>query len=284
MIDKTTYIYLNHYVTISGDEYLYIGSHTWNGPKGQLDPNYHGTSHVAIHFGWEPYVEEILEVIEQSRNLVAEREWIEKYAEQYGIADCALQFSKSTGWTSQYKPHGKLLNLHSNSAYQMHTKEVYDKVNKSYDVSKRLVAAQKRLKSIDLKGSAKKAAQTIHIKSSWCNERFDLQGFIGTCEDICKEFDIKHDTLESAISRLRKNGYSIVSHKILVKEGDKKNFFKALEHYRMCRLNDGFVGNYKQIEDHTGLPHGTVTTAMTNAYKKGKFLLRETGWEFSKII
>ena len=52
----------------------------------------------------------------------------------------------------------------------------------------------------------------------------------------------------------------------------------------MCRLNDGFVGNYKQIEDHTGLPHGTVTTAMTNAYKKGKFLLRETGWEFSKIF
>lgn len=114
-----TYIYLNTY---NGSvSYLYVGSHTWDGEG--LDPNYHGSSAVANRYGWLPDKIEILEVVTDD-TLHRERYWIEKYAEQYGIADCVFI---DNNWTRKYKRHGRLLNGHANEASQMHTPEIYQK-------------------------------------------------------------------------------------------------------------------------------------------------------------
>lgn len=105
------YIYLNTYP----NGYLYVGSHSWDGEG--LDPNYHGSSFVAKRFGWIPIKEQILEEVTDLRKLVAERYWIEKYAEEYGIADCALTlFKHARTWISKFKNHGRLLNCHANDA------------------------------------------------------------------------------------------------------------------------------------------------------------------------
>lgn len=114
---KTTYIYLNTYP----NGYLYVGSHTWLGESGVLDPDYKGSSSVATHFNWSPQSIKILEVVSDERKFIAESVYINQYAELYGIADCALLLS-SNQWTAKFKPHGLLLNLHSNSMEQAYTK------------------------------------------------------------------------------------------------------------------------------------------------------------------
>lgn len=119
------YIYLNTY----DKGYLYVGSHKWDGEG--IDPNYHGSSAVAKRYGWSPTKEEILEVVSPERKLVAEREWIEKYCSEYGIAHIVKEWAKlHNAWVQKYKD-GLMLNAHSNSAYQMyangHSKEAVKK-------------------------------------------------------------------------------------------------------------------------------------------------------------
>ena len=111
-MSKTTYIYLNTY-KIKGNFYYYVGSHTWSGPPGLLDPSYHGSGLPTLHYHWTPIKEEILEVVDNKRKLVAERFWIEKYASIYGIADCAtiLDRGRNKHWWGRFKQHGKLMNL-----------------------------------------------------------------------------------------------------------------------------------------------------------------------------
>ena len=123
------YIYLNTYP----NGCLYVGSHKWDGEG--IDPNYHGSSRVAMKYKWFPIKEEILEVVTEDRKLVAEREWIEKYATLYGIADCTYSIAKTSRmyclpWINRYRRGGRLLNLHSNNAMQAlgaHTRETYKK-------------------------------------------------------------------------------------------------------------------------------------------------------------
>lgn len=116
---KVTYIYLNTYLSKEGTEYYYIGSHTWKGPKWVVDPTYKGSSSVAHHFGWEPVEIKILATFEGNlKTLSVESKYIKEYCEEYGIADCALLIASNSHWISNYKPHGKMLNLHSNSMEQ----------------------------------------------------------------------------------------------------------------------------------------------------------------------
>lgn len=109
-----TYIYLITYT----DGSLYVGSHTWNGSEGQLDPNYHGSSGVAEHFKLQIASEEILEVVSEERKLIAEREWIERYATLHGLSDKALSltYHHKDNWRKKFKSGGRVINLHANDA------------------------------------------------------------------------------------------------------------------------------------------------------------------------
>lgn len=107
-----TYVYLNTYE----NGYLYVGSHTWDGPAGQLDPNYHGSSTIANNFRWIPIKEEIIETLnETTKKLHREKYWIELYAFEVGIADLVIGSPTSNKtFCSRFRPHGLLLNGHSN--------------------------------------------------------------------------------------------------------------------------------------------------------------------------
>lgn len=50
---------------------------------------------------------------------------------------------------------------------------------------------------------------------------------------------------------------------------------------RKCLLDDGFIGNKPEIVEHTKLPRGTVSAAMSKAARYGEFV--SAGWTF-KII
>ena len=128
-----TYIYLNKYPL----GYLYVGSHTWKGEG--IDSNYHGSSRIARSLGWLPTEQKILEVVSSKRRFIAEKEWIEKYCQEYGIADCALcryppnsRVKAINEWIKKFKSGGLMLNLHAEPGGWMyaqanHTKESYIK-------------------------------------------------------------------------------------------------------------------------------------------------------------
>lgn len=115
---KTTYIYLNHYSNSKGDEFYYVGSHTWDGPEGQLDPAYHGTSYIAKRNKFELFDERYIETVKGG---AIEREgyWINFYADLLGIADIVFSSSKDNPWIKTKKPHGSLINCHANDASQV---------------------------------------------------------------------------------------------------------------------------------------------------------------------
>lgn len=204
-----TYIYLNTYT----NGYLYVGSHTWDGEG--IDPNYHGSSSVAKKYHWNVLSIEILEVIvDDARKFIAEKDWIEHYASQYGIADCAMCLSKRNGnaWCLKYSRNGLLLNCHANTLEQAHTSE-----------------------------SRKKAIQARINNGTQ---------FRPTLETMKNFLDNAH------------------TEKVLLKRLNSRRC-----NARRCRLSDGFEGNCPEIERHTGLNHGTVSTAMSRAFKKGIYKL-----------
>lgn len=142
------YIYLNTYE----GGYLYVGQHSWNGDG--MDPYYHGSSKVAKRFGWKPVKEEILEIVPEDRKLIAESEWIEKYAEVYGIADCALVLAPdSRHWHKKFKSHGRLLNCQTSSSQQLHSPEavrkaVDDRIRSGVQKKAQMAATSAREKAI----------------------------------------------------------------------------------------------------------------------------------------
>lgn len=120
-MSKSTYIYLNKYANGA----LYVGSHTWNGDRGVVDKDYHGSSVLASKFGWVPVETVILEDVVQSRKLVAEREWILKYCSEFGVHSLVKKLHPDFGL--QFKD-GLMLNCHANSCESTlsaaHSKEV----------------------------------------------------------------------------------------------------------------------------------------------------------------
>lgn len=163
----TTYVYLNTYA--SG--LMYVGSHTWEGPVGEIDPNYKGSSHVAKIYSIEPVDIKILEVVPDNRKFVAEKEWIVKYCTEYGIADEAKHWSKSKEWLSRFKEHGRMINLHANDvACALEASHAPEAVKKSFEsrVKNGSFARQCELANSD--ESRKKATRTRierHGRESW---------------------------------------------------------------------------------------------------------------------
>lgn len=173
-MNRVSYIYLNTYCASNGNEYFYVGSHTWKGPKGKLDPSYHGSSKIAALYHWIPVKEEIIEVVNRSEVKTSDRErfWIKEFANKYGIADCAAINSVSADWLLQFPKHGKMLNLHSNSMEQALAVAFTDEVKQKrlqtrikngtigMDACHTPEAVDKARKSIDYKERAKKVAES----------------------------------------------------------------------------------------------------------------------------
>lgn len=171
---RVSYIYLNTYRSSNGNEYFYVGSHTWNGPLGQLDQSYHGSSKIAALYHWVPVKEEIIEVVNRSEVKTSDRErfWIKEFASRYGIADCAAINSVSADWLLQFPKHGKMLNLHSNSMEQALAVAFTDEVNQKrlqtrikngtigMDACHTPEAVDKARQSIDYKERAKRVAES----------------------------------------------------------------------------------------------------------------------------
>lgn len=108
VLEWCTYIYLNQY----SNGYLYVGSHTWKGKPGELDPECLGSSVLADSFGWSPVYIELLESVSNDRKFVAEREWILKYCNEFGVHPTVKHLHPEFG--GHFKT-GLLLNCHANS-------------------------------------------------------------------------------------------------------------------------------------------------------------------------
>lgn len=108
VLEWCTYIYLNRYE----NGCLYVGSHSWKGVVGELDPNYLGSSTLADSFGWVPVSVELLESVSKDRKFTAEREWMLKYCNEFGVHPTVKYLHPEFG--SKFGI-GLLLNCHSNS-------------------------------------------------------------------------------------------------------------------------------------------------------------------------
>lgn len=217
---KATYIYLNTY----SNGYFYVGSHTWDGPEGVLDPNYHGSSGVAKHNNWLPVKEEILEVVPIHRHYAAEREWILRFCIKFGIADCALVLSPDNSWARKFKNHGKMLNLHCNNAEQA------TKASLSKETRLKQVALKKETKS----GIFSSASHSKVNKTRLTNGTLST-GQLHTSESIRKAVETrkrkgsyqdpnehisKEDRLRGQKTRYaRAVRYQVIKNKIVVFEG-----------------------------------------------------------------
>lgn len=219
---KTTYIYLNTYL----NGYLYVGSHTWDGPEGVLDPNYHGSSTVAEVNHWAPVKEEILEVVSEDRKFIAEREWINFYADREGIADAAQKLYRwSRVWINTKPKHGRLLNCHCNNAEQAteaarskesrikkveHTdyKEVQRKRFETLTKEKRSMAAAKTAAKLGpdfYRNLIKKHNDAVYSSGRRCILN---DGFVGVVSDIVAHTGLPKGSVGAKVSQAYKYGES----------------------------------------------------------------------------
>lgn len=152
---NTTYIYLNKYETGA----MYVGSHTWDGPEGAVDEDYHGSSVIACKYGWVPVEVSILEVVSEERKYVAEREWILKYCNEFGVHPIVKKLHPDFGL--QFKT-GVLINCHSNSVEcalrKAHSKEVRIKATETLKRNGKIV---KWIEAGQTKESRDKAKQKL---------------------------------------------------------------------------------------------------------------------------
>lgn len=134
---------------------MYVGSHTWDGPEGAVDEDYHGSSVIACKYGWVPVEVSILEVVSEERKYVAEREWILKYCNEFGVHPIVKKLHPDFGL--QFKT-GVLINCHSNSVEcalrKAHSKEVRIKATETLKRNGKIV---KWIKSGQTKESRDKA-------------------------------------------------------------------------------------------------------------------------------
>lgn len=112
---------------------MYVGSHTWDGPEGAVDEDYHGSSVIACKYGWVPVEVSILEVVSEERKYVAEREWILKYCNEFGVHPIVKKLHPDFGL--QFKT-GVLIKIVRGSVY--HCCSVVGSPNWSQSVSFKL--------------------------------------------------------------------------------------------------------------------------------------------------
>lgn len=146
------YIYLNEYP----NGYLYVGSHSWNGEG--LDPNYQGSSHIAKLYHWKPSKITLLQVY-QDKSLSVEKEWIERYCNEYGVSSLVKRYANSQ-WVSKFK-EGLMLNCHSNDASHLQTEENY---KKSHETAMSNGSFQKFMSKSHSSESQRKSVQFVRNK------------------------------------------------------------------------------------------------------------------------
>lgn len=266
---KTSYIYLNTY----SNGYLYIGSHTWTGPPGILDPSYHGSSHIASHFHWMPSKIEVLEQCLDERKFVAEKEWIITYASKYGVAPLVFNFTKNKFVQQYSNPRGLLINCHSNSAEQICTKESRRKNYLTHVES----GAQEY--------AVRQAIKASHSKES-CNKRTEAQRASGVLDRKLQNLNIKAHTKESLakVVSKRKELNSYVSGK--QKELETRRILNIKPVHRKVQVFDSannllFTGSVKKCCRLAG--NINWSSQVSKKFSQGKLQVIHHGFLFKLI-
>lgn len=221
---NTTYIYLNKYETGA----MYVGSHTWDGPEGAVDEDYHGSSVIACKYGWVPVEVSILEVVSEERKYVAEREWILKYCNEFGVHPIVKKLHPDFGL--QFKT-GVLINCHSNSVEcalrKAHSKEVRVKATETLKRNGKIV---KWIKSGQTKESRDKAKKKL-LESGRYKE---LSRLGNSTESRAKALETQRKTgsLQSKLEKM----HSEESYK---KSSSKRNYKEIHEKRKRTLLESG---------------------------------------------
>lgn len=279
------YVYLNHY----SNGYLYVGIHSWKGDG--IDPSYHGSSSVAIHHHWSPSKIEILEILD-SHDLSRERFWIEAYCTKYGVADCARVLSANSNWYSKYPPHGLMLNLHSSTLEQAmpcaHSSELSRERFKSREDSKEF--NRLGLGLCHTKEVQQKANRTRQSKARLCQLS---DGFIGTISQVVLHLNMTgvlctRNSISAMFSKAFKlgkvsyRGVFILPFRESLYAQHNPDYSISHSHPRqgrICKLSDGFIGNFVQVCSHLRFPEGTISSAFSKAYSLGKATVRGVTFE-----
>lgn len=153
---RSSYVYLNVY----RNGYMYVGSHSWDGPTGELDPNYIGSSSVAKFYKWEPVKIKILEVTSKENALKREQWWINHYLKTFGIAPCCKVLMKYPNWAEKWDD-GVMLNCHSNDASVMTNPESQKKRIQTQRANGSLLRITQKASSCRTSESFKKRVKTI---------------------------------------------------------------------------------------------------------------------------
>lgn len=252
----STYIYLNRYA----NGYLYVGSHTWSGDG--IDPNYHGSSKVALYYGWVPTSVEILQEAPQSK-LLDESKFIRQFCKLNGIAPCAKQMAQASNntWVNNYKD-GLMLNCHSNTldaARSSLTKEDY----------------RNRAKGLQDPTSHKKSLASRYSNSAW----FCLSnGMQGHYKELSKALGIQETTFRSSVtpfitngSRKFKCGVEImslrISHNGVTRFYEKRSTLLHVRHI----FTNGWSGTANEFQDKFKVSRGVAYYVFNKVFHAGEY-------------
>lgn len=238
---KSTYIYLNIY-RIKETEYLYVGSHTWDGPLGVVDPSYSGSSTVAINHKMQPIEIRVLESFTGGdfNSLKKESMWINKYAAEVGIAQIAcynLGEFKPTEWQLKYKIGGKLLNKHANTMENAIVAAAEKEVRRRA-VQSRILSGKDNYKDLN---SIASVPEVRHRAVATAIANGSMQRMVNAMHT--KEARMKSKEIQKKLG-LTKKSAAIATEAWVAKS----------RHYEV----DGFIGTLKQCCTHLGLNLNSV--------------------------
>lgn len=300
---KTTYIYLNTY----SNGYLYVGSHTWDGEVGVVDPDYIGSSGIAKGYGWIPEKIEILEVVEGERRYSAEREWILKYCKEFGVSSISRNLQPL--WAAPFKD-GLMLNCCTSDwklASLSLTKEVRSRaqitrrINGSLARSIKLAhtkeANRKRVETNKLRGNYKKIIEATHSHESNVKraETFRASGHFDLMLQKATTEESKRKSLETRIKtggfqRFQRAGVEASVTEEAIKRRVESTDYEKAHRKRLQTLKERGVKQTRRtvilIKDSVEIGRGSVLAMCGLAGNKGwqpavnsKFLKGDTAVE-----
>jgi len=220
---KTTYLYLTIIRQPGKHPLYYAGSRTWNGPEGELDPNYHGSAPLIQRLcrdGYKDWLQtRLVSAIDSSKKQYSKEEsiLIQKLLEKHGSYYRDHKYTSRVDgkqytreWLKKYK-QGYCINTHWNTMEQLHTPEVMQRAYNTYNTEKRREAAKKR--------SAKdpdfyKRFVAASVKS--CKERGLYVSFTSHFQTV--------EAKEKAIKRRREIGYTEAAKKVAKSISGKEHF------------------------------------------------------------
>lgn len=216
---------------------MYVGSHTWDGPKGAVDEDYHGSSVIACKYGWVPVEVSILEVVSEERKYVAEREWILKYCNEFGVHPIVKKLHPDFGL--QFKT-GVLINCHSNSYEYLRTAESNEKrverlkeighYSKLLEARRQSGALKRWIVAGHLAGksdeSRRKMVNTQKVKGSF--QRFQKLGLAASISEESKLKRVKSLMSDGGFERFQSAGVEASLQEVAIRKRVENTDYKVV--------------------------------------------------------